>query len=134
MRPSSLTLCESYERMSLADKTYATVAGFVQFDPRERDVNNQTVTDIVVKAIGSQKLVRITVWPEFEVGEISKGDFVAADGVFTTSVGQTDDGSTREYLNLSASVLSVLPSVPKKERSVVSKGSSSKKAEGDLPF
>lgn len=118
----------------MSEKTYATVAGFVQFDPQERDVNGKTVRDVTVKAIGSQKLVRITVWPEHSETEIDKGHFLVADGVFSTSTGQGKDGGSREYLNLSAGTLLSLPSAPKKEREVVAASSAGSKSDDQVPF
>src|SRR3954469_231913 len=63
----------------LSDTTYASVAGFIQFDPVTRDANGKEVTDVTVKAIGSQKLVKVTIWPDFdfEGEEVTKGDFIA---------------------------------------------------------
>lgn len=61
--------------------------------------------DILVQAVGSGgKNVRITVWPEHGEKELAKGDLVAAQGKFTTN---NVDG--KQYLNLSASDLIVIP-------------------------
>lgn len=104
----------------MADKQYAGASGIVQFDPRSREANGKTVTDVVIRANGSQKLVQITVWPEYLLETpIKKGDFVAADGSFETRTYQAQDGSTRESLQLNPSSLVVVPCVPKAERSVV---------------
>lgn len=100
---------------------YAVVAGFVQFDPRKREVNGKTVTDVTIKAVGSQKLISITIWPEFGDVAIEKGDFLAADGKFSTSLGQGKDGAQREYINLSPSALGVTPGLKKTETNVVQK-------------
>lgn len=118
----------------MADTTYASVAGFIQFDPVEREVNGKSVTDITVKAIGSQKLVKITVWPDFEELSLKKGFFVAADGKFESRMGQKQDGSPVEYLNLSAKDLFVGQPAAKSERQVISSSSSSSSDETSLPF
>jgi hypothetical protein len=122
----------------LAD-TYAVVAGFIQDfgNPdkavTERDVNGKQVRDVTVRALGSQKNVRITVWPELKDVEISAGDFIVAEGKFTTNLGQAADGSPREYLNLSASRLVRLPGAVAAPREVVTSGASSKPTE-NIPF
>jgi hypothetical protein len=104
----------------LAEGTeYAVAAGIIQFDPIEREAAGQDIRDITIKAIGSQKLIKVTLWPEFEGTDVKKGDFVVADGKFTTSLGQAKDGSQREYLNLSASQLVVVPAAEKAAREVV---------------
>jgi single-stranded DNA-binding protein len=99
----------------LSDKSYGVVIGTVQFDPkRERTVNEQVVCDVTIKAAnlpvnpdGTQKLVSITIWPEFAYAwqNIKKGDFVVADGEIRTSTGQNEDGSPRQYINWSPSAI-----------------------------
>jgi hypothetical protein len=114
---------------SVSDKQYGVVMGTVQFDPkRERVVNGQQVCDVTIKAAnlpsdeqGRQKLVSITIWPEFAGAwsNIKKGDFVVADGEIRTSVGQNDDGSTRTYINWSPSAISLVPAEVRAPRQVV---------------
>lgn len=99
----------------LSDKSYGVVIGTVQFDPkRERVVNEQTVCDVTIKAAnlpvnpdGTQKLVSITIWPEFAHAwsNVKKGDFIVADGEIRTTTGQNDDGSPRQYINWSPSAI-----------------------------
>lgn len=104
----------------MSDKSYAGASGMVQFDPRQREVNGKTVTDVVIRANGSQKLIDITIWPEFQLATpVKKGDFIAADGEFQTRTYQDKEGSTREGLQISPYSLVHLPSVPKAERTVV---------------
>lgn len=104
----------------MADKQYAGVAGIVQFDPKTREANGKTVTDIAVRAAGSQKLVNITVWPEYQLAApIKKGDGIIADGSFEQRTYQAQDGSTRESLQLNPMSLVVIPCVPKADREVV---------------
>lgn len=89
----------------MADAIYRTVAGFVQFDPNEREANGQTVRDFLVQQAGSEGVkIRVTVWPEFAGVEINQGDFVAANGKLTKN---TAKGKT--YINLSAKSLVVVP-------------------------
>lgn len=103
----------------MADTVYASADGFVQFDPRTREVNNQTVRDVTIKSTGAQKLIGITLWPEWDDVEINKGDFVAVDGSYTVRTVQGDDGGTKEYHNISAGSLAVLPGLKKRESEVV---------------
>jgi hypothetical protein len=77
-------------------KVYKTVAGFVQFDPNVRDHNGREIVDVLIQNLANQQNVRVTVWPEAEL-TVEKGDFIAANGEFTT---RDKDGVT--YYNLSA--------------------------------
>ena len=84
---------------------YITVAGIVQFDPRQRQAGDKQVRDIVIRAIGSNKNFSITLWPEKANIPISKGDFLVCDGKHSQSAGQNKDGEQVTYNNLSASAL-----------------------------
>jgi len=84
---------------------YITVAGIVQFDPRNRQAGDKQVRDIVIRAIGSNKNFSITLWPEKANIPISKGDFVVADGKHSQSVGQNKAGEQVTYHNLSATTV-----------------------------
>lgn len=103
----------------MSDREYAVVMGIVQggkLAPKEREVNNQTVMDVLVKTT-KQELVKVTIWPEFEV-EVEPGDFVAIDGSYQES---TYKGNT--YYNVNPYSLAVVKPVTKKEREVVQKDS-----------
>ena len=84
---------------------YITVAGIVQFDPRQRQAGDKQVRDVVVRAIGSNKNFSITIWPEKGNVVISKGDFLIADGKYSSSVGQNKAGEQVTYHNLSANTI-----------------------------
>lgn len=84
---------------------YITIAGIVQFDPRTRQAGDKSVRDVLIRAIGSNKNFSVTVWPENGHVGISKGDFVVADGKFSTSVGQNKAGEQVTYNNLSATTV-----------------------------
>jgi hypothetical protein len=104
----------------MSDKVYAVVEGIVQFDPRDREANGKKIVDVAVKAVGSQALVNITIWPEFQLSApIKKGDWVAADGEFTQRTYQDASGAPREGLQISAKSLVVVPGVPRAETQVV---------------
>lgn len=93
----------------MADKTYATVNGFVQFEPKERDANGQNVRDIAIKPANGDpnKLIRVTLWPEFDHAPVEQGDAVMADGAFSRSTYTASDGSKKESLQINASKLNV---------------------------
>ena len=84
---------------------YITIAGIVQFDPRQRTAGDKQVRDVVIRAIGSNKNFSITLWPEKASIPISKGDFLVCDGKHSQSVGQNKDGDQVTYNNLSATTV-----------------------------
>lgn len=103
----------------MADSQYVVVAGVVQqFKDKpvvtERPVSEQTVREFTIKAVGSQKLVRITLFPEFEDVEIVKGASVVADGKYTVN-----ENGGKTYYNLTATALSITPPIKRGEREVV---------------
>lgn len=99
---------------------YPGAAGFVQQFGADkpavttREVNNQTIREFTIKALGSQKLIKVTLWPEFAGTEINAGDFVAVEGKMTVN---EKNGVT--YFNLSASKLAKGVSCAKADRQVV---------------
>lgn len=104
---------------------YPGSAGFVQqFGDKpavtEREVNNQTIREFTIKALGSQKLIKVTLWPEFDHAEVNAGDFVAAEGKVTVN-----ESNGRTYFNVSASKLAVTPGIAKAGREVVNQASGS---------
>lgn len=118
---------------------YVTASGFVQFDPREREANNQTVIDYTIKTQGTDgKLLRVTVWPELQGEDIQKGDFLAVDGKLTVGSYTDSDGNPRQSVQISATSLAVLKGVEKAEREVVNsapKGRAKKSAQNaDSPI
>jgi len=98
---------------------YITIAGIVQFDPRQRQAGDKQVRDVVIRAIGSNKNFSVTVWPEKANITINKGDFLVADGKYSSSAGQNKAGEQVTYHNLSATTIIRLagedaaPSAPK---------------------
>lgn len=113
---------------------YASAAGFVQFDVNDKEANGQDIREFTIRAVGTQKLVKVTLWPEFAHVPVEKGYFVAVDGKFTQSLGQAPDGSPREYLNLSASNIVSIPGEERAEREVVKKGASKAKTSDEPLF
>ena len=114
----------------MAASDYAVVSGTVQqFKDKpvvtEREVSNQTVRDFTIKSTGNQKLVRVTLFPEWEDVEIVKGASVMVEGRATTN---ERNGTT--YYNITASSsLVVTPPARRKEREVVNKSGA-----GEDPF
>lgn len=103
--------------MADAKKTYLVAAGIVQKFPdkpavAERDVNGQAVRDITIKTV-SQKLVRITVWPEFASLVLGEGYFVFAEGEYKAS------GDNNQFHNVSAFRIGAFPCAVKADREVV---------------
>ena len=88
---------------------YITIAGIVQFDPRTRQAGGKEVRDVVIRAIGSNKNFSVTIWPEKASIPVNKGDFLVADGKYSSSVGQNKAGEQVTYHNLSATTIIRLP-------------------------
>jgi hypothetical protein len=84
---------------------YVTIAGIVQFDPRQRQAGDKQVRDVVIRAIGSNKNFSVTLWPEKANIPINKGDFLVCDGKHSQSAGQNKDGEQVTYNNLSATTV-----------------------------
>jgi hypothetical protein len=95
---------------------YVVAAGFIQWEPEIREVNGQTVRDVKVHAIGSQKPFRITLWPEYAGIALQRGDFIVAEGRLRTSVANGADGTVREYNDIDAARVVRLEPAPKQER------------------
>lgn len=90
---------------------YSTVAGFVQQFPGKDAVihwegSGKSNRKVVVKALGSQKLVRVTIWDDsYGDVDLRKGSFLVADGKVEESEGK--DGT--KYHSISASTVLVIP-------------------------
>lgn len=92
---------------------YAVAAGIVQFDVVEKEAADQDIREVTIKTFTSQKLIKITLWPEFADVEVQKGDTVFVDGKYKVSLGQAKDGGEREYVSISATQISVVPAAVK---------------------
>ena len=84
---------------------YPVVAGLVQFDPRERDINGKDVRDIKVRAFGSQEETLITVWPEHAHVPLARGDFVVVQGKRREWTGSDQSGNARTFVGIDAKTL-----------------------------
>ena len=105
----------------MADATYVTAVGFVQFEPVEREANGKAVTEFVIKTPGGDgKNIRVTVWPETQLGPVAIGDFIAVDGKFSSSVYQAQDGTEKTSLQISAGYVAKLgEAAAREDREVV---------------
>lgn len=113
----------------MADSQYISIAGFVQFDPTEKEANGKQVVEFFVKTLGGDpKNIRVTLWPEIEAEAPIKGDYVAVDGKYSTSTYQGQDGTGKTSYQISAVYFANLGSAaPRKDREVVTgKGSNVK--------
>jgi hypothetical protein len=113
---------------------YITVAGIVQFDPRTRQAAGKEVRDVAVRSIANHKMINITVWPEMDSVQISKGDFVVADGKYTQSTGQNKAGEQQTYHNLSASTFHNITGNSNGVMAGAAAGAASSDSTDDFPF
>lgn len=103
----------------MADRTYATLVGIVQQfgeDPvmRERTVAGQSVREFTVKSATSDKLVRVTLWPEWDDVVVEAGTGIIAEGTLAVN-----ESGTKTYYNLNPKTLAISTPVGKKARKVV---------------
>lgn len=122
----------------LSEKVYTTVKGAVQFNPKTREANGKTVTDIAIRDRGSDgqvKLINITIWPEFQLAApIQRGDFICADGSIETRTFQGQDGGTKESIQLNPTSLVHVPQVPRADRVVVQAPAGGGGGQAKAPF
>lgn len=92
----------------MSDAKYISVVGFIQFDPKEREVGERKVRDIVVRPANSMNPINfnITLWPDFKDVALDKGEFVGIEGKYSKTE-TTVDGEPRTYHNLSCQRISV---------------------------
>jgi hypothetical protein len=97
---------------------YLVRGGFVQkFRDKPavvtRDYNGGSVRDFTIKLIGTDALVRVSVFDSIEAPEIEEGDLVFVDGKLSSN---EHNGTT--YHNLTANSLAVVKGCKRKEREV----------------
>ena len=116
----------------MAESTYASAEGFVQFDPKVREANGQEVTDYTIKTPGTEGiLIRVTVWPELAVKGLEKGDWLAVDGKLSVSSYTDQSGAPRQTVQISASSLAFVKGVKRADRPVVNADNA---ANDKIPF
>lgn len=94
-----------------SEKTYRTVVGIVQFDPRDGEAAGKTVRNIVVNQAGfGPQAVRVsaTLWPDHDHVKVRRGDVVVIEGSYTQAKKTKDDGEQATYHNLSVNRIAVL--------------------------
>lgn len=85
----------------MADKpVYASFIGFVQFDPQTREVGEQTVRNVTIRTLNSNKNVYCTLWPSHAKSNVIKGDLIAVEGKYQKRI-----SNGNEYHNLDVSLL-----------------------------
>lgn len=111
---------------------YKLVVGRVQFAPQTAQATGKTVRRVAVKTVGPQQaLVTVTLWPEHDAAEVNQGDFLFAEGKFSSRVAPKKDGSgDATFFDLSASDIAVIPAAGKAQRTVVN----SSGADDSVPF
>lgn len=116
----------------MAEGKYMSKLVVVQFDPEEREVNDQTVRSVTVRDTASQAKINATVWANHKDVSISKGDVLVIEGKGSQTVKETDEG-TKTYNNFSINgILNLGPlNVAKKAETA---SSASKPADDDIPF
>jgi hypothetical protein len=82
---------------------YRTVAGFVQFDPNEREYNGKKIQDVLIQNVSGNIDIRVSIWPEAGV-TTKKGDLVFANGKYTEN-----EAKGKLYRNLDARNIVVFP-------------------------
>lgn len=121
----------------MSEKTYRTVAGFVQFDPKEAEAAGKQVRNIVIREVGfAEQSVRVyvTVWPSHADFEIKRGDFLAVEGSYSRGSGRDKDDNKVTYHNLSASKIAKLGEADEGKRPDVENDTNDDDVDSDLPF
>lgn len=121
----------------MAEAQYRTIAGVVQFDPREGQAGGKDVRNITIRTAGlkEQSLrVSATLWPSHGHVEVEKGDFVVLEGKFSRNEG-SKDGEKVVYNNLSVTGILVLGSLDTgQEVETVNTETSADESDDDIPF
>lgn len=123
----------------MADATYLSFSGDVQFDIKERTTDNGSLREATIRLFNHPegRLMQVTLWDNvFEEVEIKKGDTLHVSGKFSSRVVEGDDGNERTFYNVQASSVTVVPVTkvaPKKGEGGERKVSNSKKKSSDEP-
>lgn len=94
-----------------AGDVYATVQGFVAFEPEEREIpSGAIVRNVVVDSLETGELIRLTLWPEYRNLDVEKSDYVVAAGKYTERTVDNDEGGKKTYKNISVNKIVAFPS------------------------
>lgn len=122
----------------MADAQYRTIAGVVQFEPREGQAGGKDVRNITIRTVGvKEQSIRVgaTLWPSHGHVTVGEGDFVVLEGKFSQNKSQNQQGDPVTYNNLSVTGIKVLGTLDKgQEVETVNTESSADEAEDDIPF
>lgn len=122
----------------MAESQYRTIAGVVQFPPREGQAGGKDVRNIAVRTAGvKEQSIRVsaTLWPSHEHIEVGEGDFVVLEGKFSQNKGTNQQGDSVTYNNLSVTGILVLGALDSgQEVETVNTESGDEPADDDIPF
>lgn len=122
----------------MAESTFRTLAGVVQFDPREGQAGGKTVRNITIRTAGvKEQSMRVgaTLWPSHDHVEVEKGDYVVLEGKFSRNQGQNKEGEAVTYNNLSVSGILVLGGLDEGERvETTNNDAADEPTDDDIPY
>lgn len=122
----------------MAESQFRTLAGVVQFEPREGQAGGKEVRNIAIRTTGLKEQsmrVSATLWPSHEHVDVQKGDFVVLEGKFSRNKGTNKDGEEVVYNNLSVSSILVLGTLDDgAEIETTNAGRNDEPAEDDIPY
>lgn len=121
----------------MSEKTYRTVIGVVQFDPKEGEAAGKPVRNIVIRQVGFKEQsvnAYVTVWPSHADIEIERNDVLIVEGTYNQGKGTAQDGSTRVYHNISATRIGKLGQAVEGKRPEVEGSDDDAADDSDIPF
>ena len=124
----------------MAEAQFRTIAGVVQFDPREGNAGGKDVRNITVRTTGVKEQsmkVGATLWPSHAHVAVEKGDFVVLEGKFSRNQGTNQQGEAVTYNNLSVTNILVVGNLDSgRDEETVNTGTSDSAdvEDDDIPF
>lgn len=122
----------------MAESTFRTLAGVVQFDPVERTAAGKEIRNVTIRTVGLKEQsmrVSCTLWPSHADEDVAKGDFIVVEGKFDRKTGENKEGEAVTYNNLSVGSILVLGALNDGERiATTAVGSADEPAEDDIPY
>lgn len=121
----------------MSEKTYRTVLGIVQFEPRDQEAAGKAVRNVTIRNIGfKEQAVRtyLTLWPSHAGVAVKQGDVVIAEGAYSQGKGEKD-GKPVVYHNISVNRIAVLATVDEGTRvETVNDTTDDDASDDDIPF
>lgn len=122
----------------MAEGSFRTLAGVVQFEPREGTAGGKDVRNITIRTTGlKEQSMRVgaTLWPSHAHVEVDKGDFVVLEGKFSRNQVKNKDGEAVTYNNLSVSSILVVGTLDDGEEiETTNAAGSSVDPDDDIPY